>query len=311
MLLPAARAQDYPSRPVTIVVPLTAAGAPDILARLIAQHLQTRLGGSFLVENRAGGGTTIGSNAVAKAAPDGYTLLMATSSSLAINVTLQKALPYDPVTDFVPLAAVAQSPFILLVNPAVPANTVQEFVAYAKANPDKLQFASAGIGAPHHLFAEMFMNMTGVTLPQARYRGSLPALNDVIAGHVGVMFCDVPSSAGAIRGDKVRALGVTTRTRLPGFPQVPTIAESGVPGFDAAAWLMVAAPAKTPAPVVEKLHGEIAAILALPAVKEQFARLNLIPMDIRSIPAMQDFVKSEIVRWGEVVKKAGIAQTTE
>jgi tripartite-type tricarboxylate transporter receptor subunit TctC len=171
----AAPAQDYPSRPVTIVVPLTAAGAPDVLARMIAQNLQTRLGQSFAVENRAGGGTTIGSNAVAKAAPDGYTLLMATSSSLAINVTLQKALPYDPLTDFVPLAAVAQSPFLLLANPSVPAKSVAELIAYAKANPDKLSFASAGIGTPHDLFAEMFMSMTGIKIPQVRYKGSLPA----------------------------------------------------------------------------------------------------------------------------------------
>ena len=268
-LVPGARAQDYPSRPVTIIVPLTAAGAPDVLARMIAQHLQARLGGSFLVENRAGGGTTIGSNAVAKAAPDGYTLLMATSSSLAINVTLQKALPYDPVTEFVPLAAVAQSPFILLVNPTLPVHSVAELIAYAKANHDKLSFASAGIGTPHHLFAEMFMNMAGITLPQVRYRGSLPALNDVLAGHVPVMFCDVPSAIGAIRAGTVRALGVTTKSRLQGLPDIPAIAEAGLPGFDGAAWLMVAAPAKAPAPVIEKLHAELQAILALPPVKEQ------------------------------------------
>ena len=225
----AAPAQDYPSRPVTIVVPLTAAGAPDILARVIAKNLQEKLGQSFTVENRAGGGTTIGSNAVAKSAPDGYTLLMATSSSLAINVTLQKSLPYDPVTDFVPLAAVAQSPFLLLANPSVPAKSVAELIAYAKANPDKLSFASAGIGTPHDLFAEMFMNMTGIKIPQVRYKGSLPAINDVIAGHVPIMFCDVPSAAGAIRGGTVRALGVTTKARLPGFPDIAPISDARCP----------------------------------------------------------------------------------
>jgi tripartite-type tricarboxylate transporter receptor subunit TctC len=303
-------AQDYPARPVTIVVPLTAAGAPDVLARVIAQNLQTRLGQSFAVENRAGGGTTIGSNAVAKSAPDGYTLLMATSSSLAINVTLQKSLPYDPVADFVPLAAVAQSPFLLLANPALPVKSVAELIAHAKANPDKLSFASAGIGTPHDLFAEMFMSMTGVKIPQVRYKGSLPAINDVIAGHVPIMFCDVPSAAGAIRGGTVRPLGVTTKARLPGFPDVPPISDS-LPGFEGAAWLMIAAPAKTPEPVVQKLHGEINAILALPEVRGQMAKMNVIPMGSPSVAEMRNFVKAEIVRWGDVVKKAGIAQSQD
>lgn len=307
----AASAQDYPSRPVTVVVPLTAAGAPDILARLIAKNLQDRLGGTFVVENRAGGGTTIGSNAVAKSAPDGTTLLMATSSSLAINVTLQKAIPYDPVTDFIPVAAVAQSPFLLLAHPTLPVHSVAELVAYGKANPDKLSFASAGIGTPHDLFAEMFMSMTGIKIPQVRYKGSLPALNDVLAGHVPIMFCDVPSASGAIRGGTVRALGATTKARLPGFPDVPPISEAGLPGFEGAAWLMIVAPAKTPEPIVQKLRDEIYAILELPEVRGQMARMNVIPMGNPSIADMRNFVKSEIVRWGEVVKKAGIEQSQE
>jgi tripartite-type tricarboxylate transporter receptor subunit TctC len=306
-----APAQDYPSRPVTVVVPLTAAGAPDILARLLAKNLQERLGSSFVVENRAGGGTTIGSNVVAKSAPDGTTLLMATSSSLAINVTLQKSMPYDPVTDFVPLAAVAQSPFLLLANPSLPVKSVAELIAYAKANPDKLSFASAGIGTPHDLFAEMFMSMTGIKAPQARYKGSLPALGDVVAGHVPIMFCDVPSAAGAIGGGQVRALGVTTKARLPGFPDIPPISEAGLPGFDGAAWLMMAAAAKTPEPIVQKLRSEIYAILDLPEVRAQMARMNVIPMGNPSVAEMRDFVKAEIVRWGDVVKKAGIERSQE
>ena len=306
----AASAQDFPSRAVTIVVPLTVAGAPDILARVIAKNLQEKLGQSFTVENRAGGGTTIGSNMVAKAAPDGYTLLMATSSSLAINVTLQKALPYDPLTDFVPLAAVAQSPFLLLANPSVPAKSVAELIAYAKASPDKLSFASAGIGTPHDLFAEMFMSMTGIKIPQVRYKGSLPAINDVIAGHVPIMFCDVPSAAGAIRGGTVRALGVTTKARLPGFPDIAPISDA-LPGFEGAAWLMIAAPAKTPEPVVQKLHSEINAILSMPEVRGQMAKMNVIPMGTPSVADMRGFIKSEITRWGDVVKKAGIAQSQE
>jgi tripartite-type tricarboxylate transporter receptor subunit TctC len=309
--LGAVSAQDYPTRPVTIVVPLTAAGAPDILARLLAKSLQERLGSSFVVENRAGGGTTIGSNVVAKSAPDGTTLLMATSSSLAINVTLQKALPYDPVTDFVPLAAVAQSPFLLLANPKLPVTSVAELISYAKANPDKLSFASAGIGTPHDLFAELFMSMTGIKAPQVRYKGSSPALSDVMAGHVPIMFCDVPSAAGAISGGQVRALGVTTKARLPGFPDIPPISEAGLPGFDGAAWLMMVAPAKTPEPIVQKLRSTIYEILDLPEMRAQMARMNVIPMGNPSVAEMQDFVKAEIVRWGDVVKKAGIEQSQD
>ena len=171
------------------MVPRPGGRGPDgVLGRIAAR--EAMLGGLLVVETRAGGGTTIGSNAVAKSAPDGDALLMATSSSLAINVTLQKALPYDPVTDFVPIAAVAQTPFLLLANPSVPAKSVAELTAYGKTNPDKLSFASAGIGTPHDLFAEMFMSMTGIKIPQVRYKGSLPAINDVIAGHVPIMFCD-------------------------------------------------------------------------------------------------------------------------
>ena len=219
---------------------------------------------------------------------------------------MQKALPYDPVTDFVPIAAVAQSPFLLLANPSLPVKSVAELIAYGKANPDKLSFASAGIGTPHDLFAEMFMSMTGIKIPQVRYKGSLPAINDVIAGHVPIMFCDVPSAAGAIRGGTVRALGVTTKARLPGFPDIAPIADA-LPGFEGAAWLMIAAPAKTPEPVVQKLHGEINAILASPEVRGQMAKMNVIPMGSPSVADMRAFVKSEITRWGDVVKKAGIA----
>lgn len=306
-----ALAQGYPSRAVTIVVPLTAAGAPDVLARLIAQRLQERLGGSVIVENRAGGGTTIGANAVAKSTPDGHTLLMATSSSLAINVTLQQALPYDPLKDFVFLAAVAQSPFVLLVHPAVPASSVTELARQVKEAPDKLSFASAGIGTPHHLFAEMFASMLGVKVQQVRYRGSAPALADVVGGHVPVMFCDIPSSLAAIRSGAVRALGITVTTRLPGLPSVPPIAQAGLPGFEGAAWLMMAAPSRTPDGIAEKLNSEFNAILADPTFREQFAKLNVTPMNIPAMAGMREFVSAEILRWGDVVRRAGIAGTEQ
>src|SRR4051794_1147643 len=259
-----AAAQDYPTRPVTIVVPFAAGGTTEILARIVGQKLQERLGRPFLVEMKPGAGTAVGSNAVAKATPDGYTLLMATSTPMAINVTLHKNLPYDPATDFVPLALVAQSPFVLLVNRDLPVKSVADLVAYAKANPGKLSFGSGGAGAPHHLFGELFKSMTGTQMTHVPYRGSLPALNDVVAGHIQFMFCDVPPAAGMIQAGRVRALGVSTTTRLPAFPDIPPVSEAGVPGFDAAAWLMLVAPAKTPQPIVDKLHSELKRVFATP-----------------------------------------------
>jgi len=302
-----ASAQDYPTRPVTIVVPFTAGGTTEILARIVGQKLEERLGKPFLVETKPGAGTAIGSNAVAKSTPDGYTLLMATSTPMAINVTLHKNLPYDPATDFVPLALVAQSPFVLLVNPDLPVKSVADLVAYAKANPGKLSFGSGGAGAPHHLFGELFKSMTGTQMTHVPYRGTLPALNDVVGGHIQFMFSDVPPSAGMIQAGRVRAIGVSTAGRLPAFPDIPPIAQAGVPGFDAAAWLMLVAPAKTPGTIVEKLHNELKRVFATPDAKEQLARLSLLPLDSPSIPDMQNFVKAEILRWGRVVAQAGIA----
>ena len=305
-LLSPAAAQDYPVRPITIVVPFVPGGSTEILARILAQHLETRLGKPVIVENRPGAGTVIGSNHVAKSAPDGYTLLQATSTPMAINVSVHKALPYDPAADLVPLAMVAQSPFILLVSPDFPAKSVKELVAYAKANPGKISYGSAGPGSPHHLFGELFASMTGAKLTHVPYKGSLPALNDVVGGHIQMMFCDVPPSIGMIQSGKVRALGVSPSKRLDALPDIPTIDEAGVPGYEAVAWFMVAAPAKTPAPIVQRLHTELKAVLAMPEVKAQLTKLSLVPMDTPPVADMQSFVKSEIVRWGKVVEAAGI-----
>jgi tripartite-type tricarboxylate transporter receptor subunit TctC len=300
-------AQDYPTRPVTIVVPFVSGGSTELLARLIAQGLEAKFGKPVIVENKPGAGTVIGSNFVAKAEPDGHTILMGTSSPIAINVTVHKALPYNPVTDFVPLAMVAESPFILLVNNDLPVKTIPELIAYGKANPGKLSYGSGGPGAPHHLFAEMFASMAGIKMTHVPYRGSLPALNDVLAGHIQLMFCDVPPSAGMIAGGKVRALGVTPGKRLAAFPDVPTIAEAGVPGYDAAAWFMVLAPAKTPKAVVDRLHANLKDVLESPQTREQLAKLSLTPMNTPPVAQMQAFVKTEIERWGKVVQAAGIA----
>jgi tripartite-type tricarboxylate transporter receptor subunit TctC len=302
-----AQAEDYPARPVTMVVPYAPGGATEILARIIAHKLEDKLGKPFIVENKPGGGTVIGANAVAKAAADGYTLLMASSTSMAVNVTVHKSLPYNPATDLVPLAMVAQTPFMLIVNPALPAQSLTEFIALAKQKPGQLSYASAGVGSPHHLFAELFKSMTGTEMTHVPYKGSLPALNDVVAGHVPLMFCDAPPSTGMIQTGKVRALGISTRMRLPTLPDVAPLAEVGLPGFDVAAWFMVAAPARMPAAVIDTLHSEIQRSLAAPEVTAQIAKLGLLPMVTPTVADMQAFVQSEIARWGKVVEQAGIA----
>jgi tripartite-type tricarboxylate transporter receptor subunit TctC len=306
---PSARADDYPVRPVTLIVPYTPGGSTEILARIVGQKLEQRLGKPVIVENKPGAGTVIGSTAVAQSAPDGYTLLMATPTPMAINVTVHKTLPYDPATDFVPLGMVASAPFFLIVNPELPVNSVKELIAYAKANPGKLSYGSGGVGAPHHLYMELFKSMTGTEMAHVPYKGSLPALDDVVGGHIQLMFCDIPPAAGMVAAGKVRALGVSTRERIAAYPDIPTVAEAGVPGFDVAGWFMIVAPAKTPRTIVDKLHDELLNVMASPDVKERIVKLSLVPLPTPSVADMQSFVKTEIVRWGKIVQQAGIAGT--
>jgi tripartite-type tricarboxylate transporter receptor subunit TctC len=304
-----ARADDYPSRPVTMIVPYTPGGSTDILARIVAQRLGPKLGQSVIVENRPGAGTVIGTTAVAKAPPDGYTLLMATPTPMAINVRVHKQLPYDPATDFVPLALVASAPFVLVVNPALPVHSVAELIDYAKQHPGKLSYGSGGVGAPHHLYAALLASMTGTRMTHVPYKGSLPALNDVVGGHIDFMFCDIPPASGMIQSGKVRALGVSTRSRIAAFADISPIAEVGVPGFDVAGWFMVVAPAQTPPAIVARLHDTMKSLLAQPDTKEQIVRLSLVPLETPSVDEMKAFVRSEIARWGKVVEAAGIAGT--
>ena len=304
-----AQALDYPARPVTIVVPFAAGGGTDILGRLVAQQLEQRLGRPFIIENRPGAGGTTGAGFVARANPDGYTLLMAPSPTLAVAITIYKNLAYDPLADFVPLALIAQTPFVLIVNPALPAHSVAELIALAKDKPAQLSFGSAGPGTPHHLYAELFKSMTGIAMGHVPYRGSLPLLNDVVAGHIPLAFIDFGPSIGMLRAGKVRPLGISTKTRLAQFPDIPPIAEAGVPGFDAASWQMIVAPAKTPRPIVDKLHGELMDVVALPEFKNQIIGGGMLPMDNPSVEGLQDFIKAEIVRWGAVVRRAGLEGT--
>ena len=304
--VPAALAEDYPDRQITMVVPVAAGGAVDALGRLFAQQLASRLGKPVVVENRTGAGMITGTSAVARAAPDGYTLLVATSTPLAINATIHKTLPYDPVEDFVPVALIANSPFTLIVNPSLPVKSVPDLIKFAKAKPGQLSYASAGPGSPHHLFFELLKATTGIEATHVPYRGNVPAITDVVAGHVQAMFSD-PSGLPIIRDGKVRALGASTATRLLQAPDIPTIAEQGLAGFDAAAWIMVVAPAKTPADVVSRLHEEIKTISQLPEVREQIIKNGQTPTTTPPIPELRKYVQSEIARWGKVVQKAGIA----
>jgi tripartite-type tricarboxylate transporter receptor subunit TctC len=302
-----AHAQDYPVRPVTIVVPYAVGGGTDILGRMVAQRLEQQLGGSFIIENRSGAGGTTGAAFAARANPDGYTLLMAPSPTLAVAVTIYKNLAYDPLADFVPLALIAQTPFVLVVNPSLPVHSIAELIALAKAEPGRLAFGSAGPGTPHHLYAELFKSMTGIEMSHVPYRGSLPLLSDVVAGHIPLTFIDFGPSIGMLQAAKVRPLGLSTKTRLAQFPDIPTIAEAGVAGFDAASWQMIVAPAKTPRPIVDRLHGELMRAVALPEFKAQIINGGMLPMDNPSVEGLQDFVKSEIIRWGAVVRRAGLA----
>jgi tripartite-type tricarboxylate transporter receptor subunit TctC len=302
-----ATAQDFPTRPVTMVVPFPPGGAGDILSRMIGPRLEQKWGKPLVVENKPGAGSLIAAAAVQKATPDGYTLLIAPSGTMATNVTLYKALPYDPTKDFVPLALAAQTPFVLIVHPDLPVKTVADLIKLAKERDGKLSYASAGPGVPHHLFAELLTTMTGIKMTHVPYKGSMPSLNDVVAGHVPLMFVDLGPALPMIRAGKVRAIGVSTANRLAALPDVPPVGDT-VPGFGAASWQMIAAPAKTPRSVVDKLHTDFTSVLAMPEVKEQIAKTGMVPMDSSmTIPELQKFIASEIDRWGKVVKQAGIA----
>jgi tripartite-type tricarboxylate transporter receptor subunit TctC len=302
----AARAQmrDYPNRPITFVVAFPPSGGGDFLARLLGNKLADRLGKPFVIENRPGAGGVIGTNYVAKAAPDGYTIMMSTSS-LAINATLYKKLPYDPAKDFMSVALIASVPFVLLVYPSLPVQSVPDLVKLAKEQP--LNYGSGGVGAFHHLSAELFSSMTGIKMTHVPYKGSAPALNDLLGGHIQLMFSDLGPALPLIRAGKLRALAMTTTERSAAAPEIPPLAEAGVPGYDAAAWQMVIAPANTPREIVARLNAELNAIVAFAEVRKQFTDIGMNPIGKGSPEELDRFVKSEIVRWGTVIQAAGIA----
>jgi tripartite-type tricarboxylate transporter receptor subunit TctC len=297
----------YPNRPVTVVVPYAPGGVTDLFARVLSHKLEQRLGRPFVVENRPGASAITAATAVAHAAPDGYTLMMASSTPMALNVTVHKHLPYDPTTELTPVALIARVPFVLVVNPSLPIHSVDDIVKRARERPGQVSYGTPGPGTFHHLNAELLKSIFKLDMVQIPYKGTLPALNDVIGGHIELMFSDVPPALPLIRASKLTAIGVTTAQRVPAAPDLPPLAEVGVPGFDSASWHMVATTGKTPNEVVVRLYEELRVIMSDPAVVEGLVRDGAIPLVSPPPDELKAFVRSEIIRWGKVVEKAGIA----
>ncbi len=310
----AATAQDYPNRAVTIVSPYVAGGMSSLLGRFVGLRLEPRLGKPVIIENRPGGGTITGVFSVSHAAPDGYTLLIAANASMATNVTLYKSLPYDPVTDFIPLALVARVPEALVVYSGLPAHSLDDLVRLARATPGGLTFGSAGMGSGQHISGEILKRKLGIAMTHIPYRGIAPALNDAAGGHITLMFTDIPISLPLINAGKLRPIGVTTAARVEALPGVPPLAEIGMPGFDEAAWFMFFAPAKTPRDIVDKLSTAMRAAIRDPSLREEFTRLGLMPADELGVDELQNFLRDEIRRAAEIVREiglAGVEQTRE
>jgi tripartite-type tricarboxylate transporter receptor subunit TctC len=301
--LPAA-AQAWPNKPVRLVVPYAPGGTTDVVARVIAEHLGQRLGQNIVIENRPGKGAMIGTALVAKAAPDGYTLLMSVISGLSISPTLYGGGDFDPMADFVHVALASRNPSVLVVHPSFAAKSMQDYVAYAKANPEKLAFATSGAGSSNHLLGVRLQQLIGVPLVHVPYRGAGPAMVDTIAGNVPSMFDSLPSAAPHIKAGKVRAIAVSSDERNPAFPDVPTMKEQGFPDLISYSWFGISAPARTPAPIVERLATEMQAVLKHPDVVKRWAELGA-ESSTMSPAEFSRFVQSEIDKWVPVVKASG------
>ena len=299
------RAQSYPSKPIRLIIPFPPGGSTDILGRSLAQKLSEAWGQQVLVDNRGGAGGTIGADLAAKAPADGYTLLMGHIGTLAVNVSLYPKLSYDPVRDFAPVSMVALVPNVLVVHPALPVKNVTELIAYAKANPDKLNYSSGGNGSAAHLAVEYFKLQTKTEIVHVPYKGTGPSVTDLIAGQVSMTMTGAPAVMPHVQSGRLRALGVSSPQRMPALAQIPTVAESGVPGFDATQWYGVVAPVGTPKDIVARLNAEIRKIMQS---KEMLERLNTEgAISAGGTPEQFDaYIKSEIARWGAVVKAAGM-----
>ncbi len=300
----AVMAQAYPNKPIRLIVPFAPGGFTDVVARILGQKLSVALGQQLVIENKAGAGSTIGTDFVAKAAPDGYTLVMV-STTHVISPWIYKTMPYDPIKSFTVVSKLVDSPYVLLVNPKVPAKNVQELVALAKASPDSIHYASSGNGSSQHLMGGLFASMTGAPMKHVPYRGSSGAATDLVAGVVETSFAGVPNALSQVPQGRLKALAVTTVKRIPQLPDVPTMQEAGVPGYEASVWLALLAPAGTPREIVNRLNSEIAKVMATPDAKKALYDAGVEPTP--STPeAMSDYMVKEMDRWGKVVKDIGI-----
>lgn len=297
----------YPSRPVTIIVPFSAGAVTDVLARIVARNLSERLGRPFVVENKPGAGTLLGAGLTAKSPADGYTLFVATSSTMSINNTLYKHLPYDPVKDFAPVSLLCSIPFVLLVNNNLPVKSAADLVELAKQKPGKLNYGTGGVGTTASVLIALLKSMTGTKMTEIVYRGIPPALTDLLGGTIQFMFSDIGTAAPLIKAGKVHALGVSTAERFEKDPEIPTLAENGIPGFAGDSWQMLVAPAKTPEDVVSKLNATTNQILKTPEVNKQLLDLGMSSIGKGKPSELETYIKSESARWRKVVTDAGFA----
>jgi tripartite-type tricarboxylate transporter receptor subunit TctC len=301
----AAIADDYPSRPVKVIVPFGAGGPTDVYTRAIAEELRKSLHQPFIMENRPGAGTTIGTDVVAKAPPDGYALLMV-SGTQTVNETLYAHKPYQLMRDLVPIAPLIDSDLVLVVHPSVPAKTLGELLALARAKPGSLNYGSSGPGSNYHMAGELLKSLTGVDIVHVPYKGSTGARNDILSGQIQILFDSVPTMAPQIKAGMVRALGTSGKVRSPILPDVPTMAEAGVPGFNATLWVGFMAPAGTPKPIVDKLHDEITKILRRPETRQAWEKTGATPI-VMTQPEFKSFMEAQVAKWAEVIKTNHIA----
>lgn len=304
-LAPLAAGQAWPTKPIKLVAPSTPGDAPDVIARMVAEKLSTALGQQVVVDNKPGAGGVVGSDAVAKSAPDGYTLIMGNAGSHGINAAVYSKLPYDIQRDFAPVSQVAIAPNVMVINPRVPAQSVAEFIAYAKSQPGKLSYASGGNGSSAHMSMELFKSMAGLDIQHIPYKGSSPALTDVVAGQVVVFIGNMPPTVPLVKAGKLRALGVTTKSRSALMPELPTISEAALPGYETVAWFGVLAPAGTPPDVVNRLSQEIAKIAKSPEMREKLLAMGAEP--VGSTPEeFKGVIDRDIAKWKPLAQKVGI-----
>ena len=299
-----AQAQQYPAKPIRLIVPFVAGGSADVLSRVLAQRLNQQYGQQVVVENRPGSGGHVGAEAAARAAPDGYTIVFGTIGIHAAY-TIYSKLNYDPSRDLQPVSMYADVPNILVVHPSVPVKNVKEFIALAKSNPGRLNFGTAGSGSSTHMAGEWFKLYTGVNLTHVPYKGSAQAMQDLLGGQIELMFENLPTAIAQVRAGKIRSLGMTSRERSPSMPEVPTLAETGVPGFEATAWFTIAAPAKVPADIIRKLNADMNAFLKAPEMHHRWIDMGVVPLGGSPADAEKFFVV-EREKWGKVIKAAGI-----